>query len=166
MKRILCIAVLCALSAVPMFAQPLGTEADDEQAIRDNRYDSAIAAAGGLAILADDQIIRVPIADVELYDRGTLFRAIGSPLLLGGVVVTSLSAIGWIGWLVSVFLTPGLTSLIGAGNSITQQFLALTAPLFTASVILTTIGGAALIAGATVKSLGDDYHERSFTALP
>lgn len=171
MTHTLPVLLLFMLISIPLAAQQQPATADtvNEQGTpNDNQQrDRDLAVAGGLSVFAEDSLILSrPIADIELYDRAVLFRAIGSPILVTGVILTSLSAISWLSWAVSIFLTPVLTSLIGSGNRITQQFLALTAPLFAVSVTLAAIGGSSLVVGTVLKSLGNDYRERSFTALP
>lgn len=162
------------MASVPLVAQQQ-TAADEQDADgrviiaqgTRNNADRDLAVAGGLSILADDLPLVMPtIADLPLYNRALLFRAIGNPLLITGVILTSLSAITWLTWAVSIFGTPILASFIGTGNAITRQFIAITAPLFAVSMALTTVGGSLLVSGGVLNSLGNDYRTQSFTSFP
>lgn len=164
MKKIVLILVCSVIvSATALFAQETDTTSNSPISTPPVAKNE-IKVNGETVVTTKDAITVVPtVIDEQLHNEALILRAIGVPLITTGEVLLGVSVATWTVWALTAFFAPVANLLNDLGLSATT--LDLQSTLFVASITLTVSGAAALIAGGTMKIVGDDYRDRSFAEL-
>ena len=163
--KVLVLTLACIL--LPL-ATAAAQEAEQSTRAAAPKIKNKVDISGDTVISSEGEITVVPtVIDLELHNEALILKSIGTPLYDTGGVLLGVSAAAWVLWTLTILpslFTGLIAEFVPTARAAVATLSQSVDPLFYASISLTAIGTAFLIAGGVLNIHGDAKRERSFAA--